>query len=92
MVARDLRTPRRERLVARISIRKTAIGRVVTVEGMLEATDLKRFEHACGRALEHQRMDLVIVLSEPTRDVLADAYIAHLEARGAIVRRREDPS
>jgi hypothetical protein len=75
--------------VATISVANRASGYEVRVDGKLRAADLKRFEHACGPALEHKKLDLIIVLSEPSAmDAAAGAYLTRLEARGAVIVQR----
>jgi hypothetical protein len=74
--------------MARISVEEGVERRIVIVRGSLTATDLQRLERACGRSLEERRPRLEIVLAGGgIADATAGAYVARLEARGAIVRR-----
>jgi hypothetical protein len=61
---------------------------VVTVNGPLQASDLRQLEHACGRALEHKAAPLVIVLQSAFHDASVAAYLDRLGTRGAVVRER----
>lgn len=73
--------------MARIAAAETAAGHTVTVRGRLVAADLQRLERACGPALEHRDLHLVIVFREATiGDAASRAYVDRLLARGAVLR------
>jgi hypothetical protein len=60
----------------------------VAVQGALSASDLRRLERACARALEFQVPPLVILLPAPPADAVTRAYLQRLQARGAVVRQQ----
>ena len=79
--------------MARIRSRERRGGtRVVAVSGLLGAGDLRRLERACGRSLEHEVPPLTVLLSSPTADPAARAFLARLTARGAVVRFPPSPA
>ena len=58
----------------------------VTVTGQLRGRDLRRLEHACGRALEQPRPPLTVRLAAVGAiDEPARAYLERLIHRGAVV-------
>ena len=72
--------------VATISVRVGKEKRLVTVNGRLEARDLRRLERACGPALEHRELALELRLSDPgSVDQVAQAFLAGLVKRGAVL-------
>ena len=65
---------------------KSSDGRFfVTVTGQLRGRDLRRLEHACGPALEHQHPPLTVRLADQVIDAPARRYLERLAERGAIV-------
>lgn len=73
--------------MARISVSTARSGYQITVNGPLNATDLKRLEHACGPALERRSLPLEIVLrGGGACDETVRAYLERLRLRGASVR------
>jgi len=58
----------------------------VSVQGPLEAFDLRRLERACGKALEREVVPLVLHLDTAVTDDVARAYLDRLHARGAVIR------
>lgn len=77
--------------MARIRTRQRGAVCEVTIEGPLAASDLRRLERACGRALEHAVPPLAIVLDSPPSDAAAQTYLDRLGARGAVIERRSPP-
>jgi hypothetical protein len=70
--------------MAKISVARAEGSYRITVEGQLEATDLKRLERACRFALEQRVLPLEINLEAMnTIDEAARAYLDRLRARGA---------
>jgi len=57
----------------------------VSVRGALGASDLRRLERACAKALAVEVLPLEIALREPPADEVARAFLKRLEARGAKV-------
>jgi hypothetical protein len=74
--------------MARIRATERAGTYRITVHGPLEASDLRRLERVCGRALEIEVPPLAIVLDAVAYDPIARAYLDRLEARGVVVRLR----
>jgi hypothetical protein len=58
----------------------------IAVQGPLRASDLRRLERVCGRALEYEAPPLVIFLDSPPDDPIAEAYLDRLRLRGAVIR------
>jgi ABC-type transporter Mla MlaB component len=66
--------------------RRGALHRLV-IRGALAAKDLKRLEHACREALQHQHVPIEIDLTRVTAmDESARTYLHRLETRGASLR------
>jgi hypothetical protein len=74
--------------MARIRATERAGAYRITIHGPLEASDLRRLERVCGRALEREVPPLAIVLDALALDPIAKAYLERLRARGATIRLR----
>jgi hypothetical protein len=74
--------------VAKIRVMERDGRYTVAVEGALSASDLRRLERACARALELEVTPLVILLPAAPADAVTRAYLQHLQARGAVVRQQ----
>jgi hypothetical protein len=72
--------------MARISVIERDGRYRVSLRGAPRASDLRRLERACARALESEVLPLVIYLDAPPADVVARSYLHRLEQRGAVVR------
>jgi hypothetical protein len=70
--------------MATISVARASAGYRVTIRGTLGARDLKRLEHACRDALQHERLPIELDVGAVTHtDDAARTYLDRLRARGA---------
>ena len=70
--------------MARIQVRAGRDTYRVRLQGLLRAKDLGRLERACGRALERDRVPLVLDTTALTgMDETARAFVERLKRRGA---------
>ena len=74
--------------MARIRVKQRGVVCEATIEGPLAASDLRRLERACGRALQHAIPPLAVLLESPPSDAPARAYLDRLRERGAVIQRR----
>jgi hypothetical protein len=74
--------------MARIRATERAGTYLIRIQGPLEASDLRRLERVCARALERKVPPLAIVLDALALDPIAKAYLERLGARGAVIRLR----
>ncbi len=77
--------------MARISAAEAGGALVVAVEGTLRARDLRRLERACGPAIERRRPLRILMKPGGGMDPVARAYVAQLQARGAVVQEKGTP-
>jgi anti-anti-sigma regulatory factor len=74
--------------MARIRTVKGALSTRVVIAGELGAGDMRRLEHACGRALTSAHPDLILDLTRVTElDGVAAAHLRRMATRGAIIKR-----
>jgi hypothetical protein len=77
--------------MARISVIARNGRYTVSLRGAPRASDLRRLERACAKALESEVLPLVICLDAPPADAVARFYLHRLEQRGAVVREVVSP-
>ena len=72
--------------VASIRVRVRGGKRRVTISGRLSAADLRRLEHACGSALEHEEIPLEIWIRDAVAvDDVSRLFLSRLLKRGAVL-------
>jgi hypothetical protein len=77
--------------MARISVSERDGRYRVSVRGAPKASDLRRLERACAKALEFEVLPLVVSLDAPPVDAVTRAYLHRLKARGAVIEGVELP-
>jgi hypothetical protein len=77
--------------MARINVVERDGRYTVSVRGAPKASDLRRLERACAKALESEVPPLVVCLDAPPADVVARAYLHRLKDRGAVIQGMERP-
>jgi hypothetical protein len=72
--------------VASIRVRVRGGKRRITISGRLSAADLRRLEHACGSALEHEEIPLEIRIRDAVAvDDVSRLFLNRLLKRGAVL-------
>jgi len=78
--------------MATITVARRGTLHRLIIRGALGAKDLKRLEHACRDALQHQHLPIEIDLTRvTTMDESAKTYLHRLETRGAALHSARPP-